>query len=181
MERNWRARRITVEMDTALRRSAWRSKSRYEGFDEFYRDNWDAIYRTITLTIRDADLAKEAVDEAMVRALSDWHQIRSGPNPSGWVYRTAFNWSVDQIRKRKRAIRFRTAGETAHWDPDTSDPDLTEMINSLTMDQRAVLVLRVVQDLSQEEVAEVLGVPVGTVKSRLARALAALRLEVEEK
>lgn len=167
-------------MDIALTRSRWRSERPFDGFDQFYRDNWDAIYRTVALTIRDADLAREAVDEAMVRALANWRQLRSGANPSGWVYRTAFNWAVDQIRRRNRDSQRQRLNRDAHWDPDTSRPDLTEKINRLTFDQRAVLVLRVVNDWSEEDVANALDIPVGTVKSRLSRALEVLRLEVEE-
>jgi hypothetical protein len=56
-------------MDVALPRSAgMREKKGHEGFDAFYRDTWYRTYRTLALTLRDYDLASEAVDEGMARA-----------------------------------------------------------------------------------------------------------------
>lgn len=171
---------MSRRMDATLKRSHRQKAQPYDDFDRFYQECWEPTYRTLAVTIRNADLAREAVDEAMVRALANWRQVRSGPNPSGWVYRVAFNWSVDQIRRKGREIQRQTSGAFVHWDPDMPRPDLIEKINNLTLDQRAVLVLRVVNDWSEQDVSEALGIAVGTVKSRLFRALEALRTEVEE-
>ena len=168
-------------MDDALPRSArMREKTGYGGFDAFYRDTWDRTYRTLAVTIRDHDLAREAVDEGMARALANWRHLSAKRNPSGWVYRVSFNWAVDQIRRRDREQK-RAGADAGSWSwiPDTPRPDLTEKVNQLSFEQRAVVVLRVVNDWSERDVADALGVPVGTVKSRLSRALEILRLEIE--
>lgn len=173
---------MSGDMDVALPRSARMSEKKgHEGFEAFYRDTWDQTYRTLALTIRDHELAREAVDEGMARALSNWRHLSTDRNPSGWVYRVAFNWAVDQIRRKDREQK-RTRADTSSlsWVPDTPRPDLTEKVNQLSLEQRAVVVLRVVNDWSETDVAHALGVPVGTVKSRLSRALQILRLEVED-
>ncbi|MEX2423606.1 MAG: sigma factor-like helix-turn-helix DNA-binding protein [Acidimicrobiia bacterium] len=158
-----------------------REKAGHTGFDAFYRETWDRTYRTLAVTIRDHDLAKEAVDEGMARAFANWRHLNANQNPSGWVYRVSFNWAVDQIRRRDREQkRFRAEASSFTWIPDTPRPDLTERVNRLSLEQRAVVVvLRVVNDWSERDVAAALGIPVGTVKSRLSRALEILRLEVE--
>lgn len=167
-------------MDSAIDHADRRERLAHGGFDAFYREHWDRLYRTLALTIRDSDLAREAVDEAMVRALSKWRYLRSGPNPPGWVYRVAHNWAIDQIRRQGREIDGRGLGSDLAWTPTTPRPDLTEQLNNLSTEQRAVVILRVVNDWSEQQVAEALGIPVGTVKSRLSRALETLRQEVED-
>lgn len=171
---------MSVDMDDALPRMArMRETARHEGFDAFYRDTWDRTYRTLAVTIRDHELAREAVDEGMVRALANWRRLSTSRNRSGWVYRVSFNWAVDQIRRRNREkTRAQPAVGSSAWIPATPRPDLTEKINQLSLEQRAVVVLRVVYDWSERDVADALGVPVGTVKSRLSRALEILRLEM---
>jgi RNA polymerase sigma-70 factor, ECF subfamily len=173
--------RMSRDMDVAMPRSArMREKKGHEGFETFYRDAWDRTYRTLAVTFRDAELAKEAVDEGMARALSNWRYLSADRNRSGWVYRVAFNWAVDQIRRKHREQK-RTWADAGSllWVPDTPRPDLTEKVNQLSLEQRAVVVLRVVNDWPERDVAYALGIPVGTVKSRLSRALEILRLEVE--
>ncbi|MEX1005441.1 MAG: sigma factor-like helix-turn-helix DNA-binding protein [Acidimicrobiia bacterium] len=157
-----------------------RRKAVHTTFDAFYRSTWDRTYRTLAVTIRDHDLAREAVDEAMARAFANWRHLRADRNPSGWVYRVSFNWAVDQIRRRDRENkRMWVDSSSLRWIPDTPRPDLTEKVNQLSLEQRAVVVLRVVNDWSERDVADALGIPVGTVKSRLSRALEILRVEVK--
>ena len=149
-------------------------------FEGFYRNRWDELYRALAVTLRDPDLAREAVDEAMVRAFERWRQVRASDNPSGWVYRVALNWALDQLRRRAReSKRNATAPFGSPWVPPVPEPEIVEALGRLSVEQRAVVLLRVVYDWSEQEVSAVLGVPVGTVKSRLSRALKRLRQELE--
>src|SRR5690606_3996846 len=74
-------------------------------FEHFYAAEVDDLYRTLALVLRDADLAHEAVDEAMARAFQRWNKVRSYENPTGWVYRVAMNWALSRLRRRKREVR----------------------------------------------------------------------------
>ncbi len=58
-------------------------------FEVFYRRSWSGVYRPLAATLGDAELASEAVDEAMVRAYSKWRSVRKMSNAEGWVYRVA--------------------------------------------------------------------------------------------
>lgn len=63
------------------------------GFEAFHSDGWPEVYRTVAVVIRDRDLAREAVDEAMLRAYKRWTDVSAMSNPRGWVYRVAVNWA----------------------------------------------------------------------------------------
>ena len=147
-------------------------------FEGFYRASWTEIHRAVALVVGSADLASEAVDEAMVRAFERWDEVSRFSNPEGWVYRVAVNWARSWLRR----LRFRAASEVpdlAVDDPDVADPRIVRALHRLPLAYREVVVARLVLDLSEAEVAEALGVPKGTVKSRLHRALSSLKEDLE--
>lgn len=152
------------------------ARLRHTEFEAFYRAQWEEVYRPLAVVLRDPDLAREATDEAMTRALRHWQTVAGAQNQAGWVYRVAHNWALDQLRKRRRRVR--RAHEPPVWQPEVPDPAVFEAVSRLPYDQRAVVVLRLVEDWSEREVADALGVASGTVKSRLSRALEKLREEL---
>lgn len=80
---------------------------RHSEFEPFYRAQWQEVYRPLAVVLRDPDLAREATDEAMTRALRHWKAVAVANNQVGWVYRVAHNWALDQIRRRQRWRRLR--------------------------------------------------------------------------
>lgn len=145
-------------------------------FEVFYRNAWDDLYQAVWVTFRDADLACDAVDEAMARAFQHWSKVAGYQNPRGWVYRVAVNWAKNRLKRKARERRWSMAQRR---DPSaevavTSDADIVRV---LPLGQRQVVVLRLLMDWSEAETAAALGVPAGTVKSRLNRALVRLREE----
>lgn len=150
-------------------------------FEAFYRRERDGLVRALALTVGDVDLAGEAVDEAMVRAYERWWRVRRYDRPGGWVYRVARNWAISRTRVRQRSVPAAAVGERAGADePPLPDEAIAAAVAGLPEPQRAVVVLRLHLDWSTEQVAAALGVPAGTVKSRLHRALAALREQLED-
>lgn len=149
---------------------------RHTEFEPFYRSQWQEVYRPLAVVLRDPDLAREATDEAMTRALRHWKTVAAAANQTGWVYRVAHNWAIDEIRRRQRWRRLRPVDPV--WQPTVPDPEVFEAVSALPYEQRAVVVLRLVEDWSERDVAEALGVAPGTVKSRLSRALTRLREEL---
>jgi RNA polymerase sigma-70 factor (ECF subfamily) len=154
--------------------------SREASFAAFYQQNVHALSRTLTASLGDAQVAQDAAQEAMARACERWEKVETYDNPMGWCYRVAMNWATSRWRKRKREVitdRLPT--------PDPIDlPDFTvqdrllEALRNLSVDQRSVVVLRLVEDWSIAATAEALGVAPGTVQSRYARALTRLRKEL---
>lgn len=152
------------------------TRLRHVEFEAFYRVQWEEVYRPLAVVLRDPDLAREATDEAMTRALRQWTTVATADNQAGWVYRVAHNWAVDQIRRRRRWGRL--VAEPPVWQPAVPDPAVFRAVGGLPYHQRAVVVLRLVEDWSERDCAEALGIAPGTVKSRLSRALAKLKEEL---
>jgi RNA polymerase sigma factor (sigma-70 family) len=140
-------------------------------FDGFYRRHRDRLARALALGIRDADLATDAVDEAMARAAERWGTVGTYDSPEGWVYRVALNWSVSALRRRK--LHWLRAPSLVQWDR-LPNPEVNRAIARLDADVRAIIVARFYLDWTIEQIATALELPVGTVKSRLSRTLDAL-------
>ncbi|MGH9123618.1 MAG: sigma factor-like helix-turn-helix DNA-binding protein [Acidimicrobiales bacterium] len=138
-------------------------------FPDFYREGRDRIARALTLTLGDADLAVEAVDEAMARAYQRWARVSTLENPGGWVYRVALNWSCSVLRRRRRAPAPRPDRDLTDIGP-IREPAVLAALAALDVRQRAVVVCRHLLGWSEAETAIALSTPVGTVKSRLHRA-----------
>jgi RNA polymerase sigma factor (sigma-70 family) len=142
-------------------------------FDAFYRRERTPLFRALALTLGETDLAADAVDEAMARAYQRWGTVSRYGNAAGWVYRVALNWAISHLRRRRRQLP--AATQASVDEPQLPDPVLAEAVRSLPIAQRSVVVLRFHLDWSLDEIALALGVPAGTVKSRLSRALQTLR------
>jgi RNA polymerase sigma-70 factor (sigma-E family) len=151
-----------------------------EGFAQFAVARERALQRTAWLLTGDWALAEDLVQTALLRSWPRWERIRRRDDPELYVRRAMVNTWASWSRRRWR-------GEQVLEDvPERAAPgDLAAEVaarlavrgalGSLTVKERAVLVLRVFDDLSEVQVAHVLGCPVGTVKSTMARATARLR------
>lgn len=134
----------------------------------------------LALTGQEAD-AWDLLQEATLTAYDRFGDLRGGPEAFGpWIRKTLINKAKTMLQRRNRTVHLEVVGET---DPDPSpgpeerleQSQLWEQVTALEEHHRHVLVLRFLIDMPVEEIAEVLGVPPGTVKSRIHRALAALR------
>ena len=145
-----------------------------DSFERFYAETWQVVYRALVVGIGDNDLAREAVDEAMVRAYERWRSVSTMANRTGWVYRVASNWATSRLRRRRFLLRTAQTVE-ASPDPEVVDPRLLGAVRGLSQKHRDVVVARYLLDMSELATAQALGIPEGTVKSRLSRALAQLK------
>lgn len=155
--------------------------SQEAAFAAFYQRNITTLSRTLTAALGDPQVAQDAAQEAMARACERWDKISHYDNPVGWCYRVAMNWATSRWRKRKREVITDTmpAPQSVVDLPDIEVHDrLMEALRNLSIDQRSVIVLRLVEDWSINETADALGIAPGTVQSRYARALRRLREEL---
>jgi RNA polymerase sigma-70 factor (ECF subfamily) len=162
---------------------AWR-RQRLEAFTAFDDARLVASYRLATLILRDRDEAEDATQEAIARAWSSWETLRDTSRFDAWFDRIL----VNVCRNRMRHIRtMRVVALDAAHDAPAADSlratvarlALEPAFARLTPEQRIIVVLRFWRDLPVEEIAERLGVPAGTVKSRLHYALKSLRAAIE--
>ncbi len=146
-------------------------------FDEFYRIHHGKIAGALSLTFGDAELGREATDEAMTRAFDHWGTVSGHTNPAGWVYRVGLNWGRSWFRRAARRLPWIESQVTEL--PDTADPSLRDALLGLDPKYRAVVVCRYFLDWSTERTSAALEIPAGTVKSRLHHALGELRNQLE--
>jgi RNA polymerase sigma factor (sigma-70 family) len=146
-------------------------------FDAWYAENRPLLARALALSIGDVDLADEAIDEAMTRACESWPSVSRLGNPTGWVYRVALNWALSVFRRRNRPAR--TVHVTSEEMPVPVDSAVRQALDGLDVKYRTVVVCRHLLGWSERETAESLNIRPGTVKSRLSRANAQLRAQLE--
>ena len=156
----------------------------HDAFEALAISIGDRLFAVARLILRDVDRAQEAVQEALVQAWRALPQLRDPERFDAWMRRLIVNACSDQARREKRwgaQIRAVPDPEPA---PDTAsgvaDRDQLERgFRRLKPEQRAAIVLRYYLDLTVPEVAEALGIPEGTAKSRLHHSMAALRAALE--
>ena len=139
-------------------------------FEEFYREQRAPIGRALAITLRDTQLASEAVDEAMARAYQRWSRVQALDNPGGWVYRVGLNWSRSILRRALRPAPVWVTNSGIAIDGAVLEPAIDRALAQLSIEQRAVVVCRLLIGYSESQTATALGLRPGTVKSRLARA-----------
>jgi RNA polymerase sigma-70 factor (ECF subfamily) len=150
-------------------------------------EDGDRLYAFALRVTRDPDLAADAVQEAFAAALARADQFRGESALSTWLFRIAYTKSIDLLRRRGReeplADETGERGEPASWSrpPDEilageqARASLEEALGELSPVQRAVFELREGEGRPTQEVAEILGLPEGTVRVHLHRARLRLR------
>ena len=144
----------------------------------------DGLYRIARLVLRDTDVAEDAVQEALVRCWRDLPSLRDPARFDAWLRRLLMRAITDEFRRGRRARAAITLLRLEPAIPDSTDDvvvreQLDRGFGRLSVDHRAVLVLRLYLGLSIEETALTLGIPVGTAKSRLHYATEAMRVALE--
>lgn len=144
------------------------------GFEEWYRAEHPKVLAAILVRADDRGLAEEVVAEAFARALERWERVRGMRSPGGWTYRVARNLLTRRLRRRRLERR---AADAQPAEPEVlpeRDPALWQAVRALPVRQREAVVFRYVADLPEHEVAERMGVAVGTVAATLHAARARL-------
>ena len=168
-------------------------------FELLYARYHARVYRLLYGMLGNREDAVDLTQEVFVRAWIELPRLQIEKTLYGWLRRTAINLGIDHLR-RNRLVRFQSLD--ASFDDDESEPfewqlpdetqdvqaaaELSELqdclqraLQQLTTIHRVVVVLHYIEEVPVEEIAQQLSIPVGTVKSRLARAREALRRHLE--
>ena len=136
-----------------------------------------SLLRVARRLTSDPSRAEDLVQECLLLAWRGFHQLREGTNPRAWLFRILFNAFYAQGRK------VRMMPEVVPLNPDIRSEtpafdesiEISRALDKLHVEHRTVLMLAVVEGFTCSQAAEILGVPLGTVMSRLSRARQAMR------
>ncbi len=158
-----------------------------EAVTRLFGAHYRPLVRIAVLLLADSGVAEEVVQDAYVRLHQHWWRLREPDRALAWLRTTVVNGARSALRRRGVAERYLARQPTDSTAPSAESGaiDVLEQqavlaaLRRLPTRQREALVLRYYADLSEAEIAEVMGVSRGAVKSHAARGLAALRLQLE--
>ena len=144
-----------------------------DGFDDLFRAEYPGLVRRVRMVVGSTAVAEEIAQEAFCTALERWGRVALTDRPGAWVQVTAMCRAIKEEGRRRRGSAL-VPGWSAASDAGPIDVDLQRAIAALPEGQRRAVVLHHLADLSVDDVAEVLGVSAGTVKTQLHRGRARL-------
>jgi RNA polymerase sigma-70 factor (sigma-E family) len=146
-------------------------------FDAFVRARLPALLRFAYALTGDPHTAADLVQDALERTGMRWNKIERQGDPEGYVRRAILNGRVSRWRKHRRETLVDCVPERlTPYEIPARDDQLWQLLATLPPRQRAVLVLRYYEDMSEVQIAATLGCSPGTVKSQSSKALAKLRV-----
>lgn len=150
-----------------------------ESFEAWASARQQTLVRNAFLMTGDFQRAEDLVQEALIRAAERWHLLRAG-NPDAWMRTVMYRQHISWWRRTRHEVSVeRVPDEATHPESETGLL-LREALARLTARQRAVVILRYIEDLSVADVAAALGVTQGTVKKQTSVALGRLRVVAPE-
>lgn len=161
-------------------------------FTELVWQNQDRLFASMLQVTGSPEEAEEVTQEAFIRAFVKLDTFQRNSQFFTWIYRIAFNNALTRRRKKRARVsldqvREDNGLEVVAGTDDVDEPMLRDervalvrtAIDTLTDEHRRILVLREMDDFSYEEIAEILDISIGTVRSRLSRARRQLKLAIE--
>ena len=165
---------------------------RTTAFGELVRQYQNRLFNSIYRIVDNAEDAADVVQDAFLNAYQSLYSFKGDSEFFTWLYRIAFNLAITLKRKKKAILSFEWAGDDkSGLDPkdesefsqpgdllerQEEDANLQAALQKLSPEHRSVIVLKDIEGQKYEEIAEILDVPIGTIRSRLHRA----RVELKE-
>lgn len=153
-----------------------------ENFESVAFDHMDALFRTAKALLRNTEEAEDVVQETYLQAWKSFHRFTPGTNCRAWMFAILFN--VVRHHRRKWLDRFRfglpegfeqTAAAPQSVPEELTDDDILAALHEIPGQHAEVVLLADVHEFSYKEIQDALGIPIGTVMSRLSRGRQMLR------
>ena len=174
-----------------------RGRSSRDEFDHLVRPHVDMLYRTALRMTADTHTAEDLVQETCLRAFRAFDSFKPGTNFKAWLYRILCNLTIDNARRNANVSFVEWDDQEANdiWTSSHSSigrspevhvlhqsfmNDAFKAMTHLSPEIRIVVALAILEDFSYSEIAETVGCPVGTVRSRLSRGRKQLQEELGE-
>ncbi len=159
-----------------------------ERFEAEAMPHLNDLYRTATRVLGDGSRAEDVVQEVYLQAWKSYHRFESGTNCKAWLFKILFHcvnhhrrkWFRFPLLKEKEEFLETNLTYTEPISEHLTDEDILAALDKIAEDYRSVLVLVDVEEFAYKEAAEILGIPIGTVMSRLSRGRRALREMLNE-
>lgn len=163
-----------------------------EAFGDLIRKYQDRLYNGMVHLVRSEAEAEDIVQEAFVLAMTRLDSFQGNSQFYTWLYRIAYNTAITRIRRRKPTVPLVSRDGEYRLELEDGGPGpeaglhlaeraeiLGRALERLSEEHRAILTMREIQELDYEAIAEILELPVGTVRSRLHRARSQLKAQLE--
>ena len=148
-------------------------------FRQLYDQEFHSVYRSIRAVVLDTAAAEDLTQETFVRAYRARYRYTPTAPPGAWLRRIGINLAISHLRRQKLArflpARLYVAPDRRDYDRAEARDVVEKAMAQLSPKLRAAVVLHYYEGLTREEIADVLGVPAGTVASRIAKAVAIMR------
>ena len=148
-------------------------------FRELYDQEYVPVYRAIRAVVLDSAAAEDLAQETFVRAYRARNRYTPTAPPGAWLRRIGVNLAISHLRRQKLArflpARLYVAPDRRDYDRAEARDVVEKALTALSPKLRAAIVLHYYEGMTREEIADVLGVPAGTVASRIAKAVAIMR------
>ena len=158
-----------------------------EAFGQLVRKYQDRLFNGMVQILRSEPEAEDVVQEAFVLALTKLESFQGKSQFYTWLYRIAYNLSITRLRRKKPTVSMEIGEDASlEFEGDLPAPgeqmmreeqakQLMQALDRMSAEHRSILVLREMENMDYSEIADVLDLPVGTVRSRLHRARIQLR------
>lgn len=172
-----------VDQRAEVGRASSPSRERERDFVALFDRHYRSLRGLAFVMLGDRARAEEVVMEAYLKAFSGWNRVAHVDHPHAYLRQIVVNLCRSKFRREKVELRVNALfHRTAHteWQPDRElRMDLWDAVRKLPERQRACVVLRYLEDMTEREIADALECSIGTVKSQLSKARAKLERELE--
>lgn len=151
-----------------------------DDFEAWYRGSAARLAAALAVVAGDADVGREAAAEACTRALERWSRVGAMTSPEAWAHTVGVNLIRRRWRRAAMERRVATSPGPTVLAPTSLTPELWLAVRSLPLRQRQAVALRYVLDLTQEQVADAMGVAPGTAAATLSTARRQLRTVLDD-
>lgn len=155
----------------------------YNAFIDCVQENQDRFYRLAFSYVKNKETALDIVQNAIYNGLRAIHTLNEPQYVKTWFYRILVNACIDELRKSKRLVPTDPQELPEGVVPETVSKeellDLQKALDSLEPESKTIVVLRYFEDMKIGDIADVLGVNLSTVKTKLYRALEKLKVQLE--
>ena len=156
---------------------------KFELVERYIVENQQTYYRLAYSYVKNKENALDIVQESVLKALRSIDRLDEVNYMKTWLYRIIVNTAIDFIRKHQRVSTMeddKLEGHLPFSENELSDLDLQEAVDQLPPMYKTIIILRFFEDLKIDEIADITGDNVNTVKTRLYSALRKLRIEMGE-